>query len=161
MFKRFNHQLQSTEGVILCTIIRDVHQFIGHCHIPLDPCDFFTSKTTEVQSCICTQNTFIICNFKKTKYFILCFDIYFCFSSPQKSAIAKVRFSAKKWAELFFSSEATQQFTLSVPSVCQSVMLLGKFYFLVCYQPCDVIKMRDYPSLFRFFSYFPPSPLFL
>ena len=28
----------TTEGVILCIIIVDVHQFIGHCLIPLDPC---------------------------------------------------------------------------------------------------------------------------
>ena len=38
--KRFDLQLQSTKGVILCIIIAigDVHRYIGHCLIPLDPC---------------------------------------------------------------------------------------------------------------------------
>ena len=35
--KRFNLKLKSTEGVILCAINGDVHQFIGYCLIPLDP----------------------------------------------------------------------------------------------------------------------------
>ena len=30
---------QSSEGVILCVIIGEVHQFIGHRLIPLDPRD--------------------------------------------------------------------------------------------------------------------------
>ena len=29
--------IASTEGVIMCIITGDVHQFIGHCFIPLDP----------------------------------------------------------------------------------------------------------------------------
>ena len=29
--------IESAEGVILCIIIGDVHSFIGHCLIPLDP----------------------------------------------------------------------------------------------------------------------------
>ncbi len=36
--KHFNQLLQSTEEVILYDIIGDVHQFIGHYLIPLDPC---------------------------------------------------------------------------------------------------------------------------
>ena len=32
----YREYLQSTEGVILCIIFVDVHQFIGHCLIPLD-----------------------------------------------------------------------------------------------------------------------------
>ena len=39
MFNRLNNYLYSKEGVILCIIIRDAHQFIGHCLIPLDPCE--------------------------------------------------------------------------------------------------------------------------
>ena len=33
----------TTEWVILCTFIGDVQQFIGHCHIPLDPWVFILS----------------------------------------------------------------------------------------------------------------------
>ena len=38
--KRFNHKLSSTEGLILCILIGDVHQFIVYCLIPLQlhPC---------------------------------------------------------------------------------------------------------------------------
>ena len=34
----------NTEGVILCIIIGNVHQFIGHCLIPLDPCTVYLHK---------------------------------------------------------------------------------------------------------------------
>ena len=32
--------IKSTEGVILFITIRDVHQFVVHCLIPLEPCLF-------------------------------------------------------------------------------------------------------------------------
>ena len=38
--KRYNHYSLSTEGVILCIIIRDVNKFIGHCLSPLDSWNF-------------------------------------------------------------------------------------------------------------------------
>ena len=38
VFKRFNHYLLSTKGLILSIIIRNVHQSIGYFLIPLDPC---------------------------------------------------------------------------------------------------------------------------
>ena len=31
-------KLLSTEGIVLCSIIVDVHQFISRCLIPLDSC---------------------------------------------------------------------------------------------------------------------------
>ena len=43
--KRFKHLLQSSEGVIFCNIIGDVHQFMGHCLIPLDPWCVCQSQT--------------------------------------------------------------------------------------------------------------------
>ena len=45
MSKHLNYQLQSTEWVILYIIIGEVHQFIGRCLIPLDPC-----LTTDLES---------------------------------------------------------------------------------------------------------------
>ena len=36
--------MYSTEGVILYIIIMDVHQFIGHCIIPLDSCRNVTNS---------------------------------------------------------------------------------------------------------------------
>ena len=37
VFKRSNHYLYSTEVEIWCITIRDIHQFISHCLIPLEP----------------------------------------------------------------------------------------------------------------------------
>ena len=36
VFKRLIHLFCATEGVILCIIIGNIYQFIGHCHIPLE-----------------------------------------------------------------------------------------------------------------------------
>ena len=46
------------EGVILCFIIWDVHKFIDHCLIPLDPCQevYVTSKDIQVASQWDTEN---------------------------------------------------------------------------------------------------------
>ena len=36
--KRFNHEYYATEGANLFSHYWDLHQFIGHCPIHLDPC---------------------------------------------------------------------------------------------------------------------------
>ena len=38
---RFNHLLSSTEGIILCIVIGDVHQLTNDCLIPEDCCNKF------------------------------------------------------------------------------------------------------------------------
>ena len=60
--KRFNHYFLTTEGVILCINIGDVHQFIGHYVIPLDPC------------VILMKNSFLCCfnNLQLTKWYKFC-----------------------------------------------------------------------------------------
>ena len=64
-------QIKSTEGVILCIIIVDVHQFIGHCLIPCKNTEYYYDLNPEFDKIDVGYFNYLVCalwNFISIKY---------------------------------------------------------------------------------------------